>query len=248
MSNLFNTFLVQPLFNALMALYATIAFDDIGLAIIFLTIAIRVIFYPLFYKSYKNQTLLQKIQPEIKKIQKKFKGNKEHQAQELLRLYKENNVNPFSGFFLILIQLPILIALYRVFLGGFAVDKLNNLYSFVIVEAPINVSFLSLIDLSKTNIIIVGLAAIAQFFHGKISLPKKAENSEVSAAERIGKQMMFIGPILTLVILYSLPSAIGLYWLTSSGFSVIQQFFINKSLNKENTKNGELSNTSEENI
>jgi len=230
MSELFHTLLTQPLLNALVFLYQTVTFKDLGLAIILLTVIIRLVLYPLFYKSYRNQTLLQKIQPEVKKIQHDHKGDRERQAQALLSLYKQHKVNPFSGFFLLLIQLPILIALYRVFLKGFGGEALGDLYDFIPTPTEVNNTLLGLIDLGKPNIIIVGLSAAAQYLQSRLSLAKNPKNQESSGAERITKQMTFIGPILTIVVLYSLPAVVGLYWLTTSAFSVIQQIFINRSL------------------
>jgi len=232
---MFHTFLYQPLFNALVFLYEYVTFQDVGLAIIVLTLVIRLILYPLFYKSFHNQTVLQKLQPEIKRIQSSNKGNKEKQAQELLALYKENKVNPFSSFLVILVQLPILFALYRVFLNGFSPDAFVDLYSFL--EAPVATSntFLGLIDLAKSNILIVALAALAQYFQGRLALGRQGvKTGEESTAQRLGKNMMYIGPGITVVLLYTLPSAIGLYWLTTSAFSIVQQVLINRSLAKKN--------------
>lgn len=235
MSEIFHTFLTEPLLNALVLLYQTVALKDLGLAIIFLTVIIRLILYPLFYKSYKNQTLLQKIQPEIKKIQHDHKHDRERQAQAMLALYKEHKVNPFSGFFLLLIQLPILIALYRVFLKGFSAEALGGLYSFIPAPTEVNNTLLGLIDLNEPNIIIVGLAAAAQYLQSRLSLAKKSQGQEGSQAEKIARQMTFIGPILTLVVLYSLPAAVGVYWFITSAFSVVQQIFINRSLKNYGT-------------
>src|SRR3989344_8721224 len=131
MGNFFNIILYQPLFNALVSLYNTVAFQDLGVAIILLTFVVRVILYPLFYHSFKNQTLMQKIHPEIQKIQHNHKGNREKQAQALMELYKQHKVNPFSGFFLILVQLPVLIVLYQLFLKGLNPETFTNLYSFI---------------------------------------------------------------------------------------------------------------------
>ena len=116
MGSLFNEILYKPLYNALVFLYQYITLEDLGLAIILLTILIRFILYPLFYKSIKSQALLQKIQPEIQKIQHNHKDNREKQAQELMALYRQHKVSPFSSFLMILVQLPVLIALYRLFL------------------------------------------------------------------------------------------------------------------------------------
>lgn len=231
MGNFFNTILYQPLFNALVFLYNTVAFQDLGLAIIFLTFVVRVILYPLFYHSFKNQTLMQKIQPEIQKIQHDHKGNREKQAQALMELYRHHKVNPFSGFFLILVQLPILIVLYQLFLKGITPEAFSNLYSFVPVPEQINHSFLGLIDLQTKSILIVVLAAVLQYFQGKLSLPKTASvGGQDSPAAKIGRSMIFIGPVLTIVILSTLPAAVGLYWFASSAFSIFQQLIINKQL------------------
>lgn len=240
MSSLFNEILYRPLFNALVLLYSYITFEDLGLAIILLTILIRFLLFPLFYKSFKNQALIQKIQPEIQKIQHLHKGNREKQAQELLALYQQHKVNPFSGFLMIFAQLPILIALYQLFLKGFSEAAFSNLYSFVSAPASIHNTLLGLVDLSSKNVIIVVLAVVVQYFQGKLSLPKQVKGEETPPAMKIGRQMVIIGPILTFVILRSLPSAIGLYWLVSSIFSMVQQVIINRNINKPKAINQKL--------
>lgn len=239
MASLFNTILYQPLFNSLVFLYQYVAFEDLGLAIILLTIIIRFILFPLFYKSFKSQTLMQKLHPEIQKIQHSHKDNREKQAQALMELYRVNKVNPFSSFLMILVQLPILIALYRLFLEGFSPESFNNLYSFIAKPEHLNSSFLGLVDLSSKNMIIVLLAAVVQYFQGKLSLPKvdKNQGQEMMPASKIGRQMVIIGPILTFVILRGLPSAIGVYWLTTSIFSIFQQIYINKQVYGNDNRN-----------
>lgn len=137
-------------------------------------------------------------------------------------LYREHRVNPLSSFLLILVQLPILIALYQVFMKGLSIEA-----------GFLELSFLGLIDLSEKSAIIVGLAAAAQYFQGKLSIIKSEKPfKDLTPAERMGRQMIYLGPILTVIFLYffNLPSAVGLYWLTTSLFSVIQQIIINKRL------------------
>ncbi len=242
MSSFFNTILYQPLFNTLVVLYKYVAFEDLGLAIIFLTILIRLILYPLFYKSFQNQTIMQRIQPLIQKIQHEHKENKEKQAQALMQLYKAHQVNPFSGLLLILVQLPILIVLYQLFLKGLTMESFTNLYSFITAPAQLNHTFLGLLDLSTKSILIVVLSAVIQYFQGRISLPKADDSS--SPAARVGRSMVYVGPIMTVLILSSLPSAIGLYWLTSSAFSIAQQIIINKKLNNVGAIQGTSQKTS----
>ncbi|KKS82538.1 MAG: Sporulation associated-membrane protein [Candidatus Wolfebacteria bacterium GW2011_GWC1_43_10] len=242
MSYLFNEFLYRPLLNLLFLIYNNI-WADLGVAIILLTIIIRLILLPLFYKSAKDQTIIQKITPRIKEIQKNHKDNKEKQVREIMAVYKEHKVNPLSGFLLMLIQLPILIALYRVFWKGLSSDIFKLLYPFVGVPENISHSFLGLVDLNQKSLAIVIIAALAQYFQSKLLMSVGKKNSKsvgnegaAAVAEKISRQMVFLGPVLTFVILYSLPSAVGIYWLTTSVFSVIQQIVINKRLGKRNER------------
>ncbi len=219
MSELFNKILYQPLFNVLVFLYQYLG--DLGVAIIILTVLIRVVLFPLFYKGAKDQAIMQRLAPKIKEIQTNHKNNREEQAKALMGLYREHKVNPLSSFLLILVQLPILIALYQVFMKGLVGPDFLDL------------NFLGLIDLSKKSAIIVGLAAVAQYFQGKLSIIKSEKLfKDLTPMERMGRQMIYLGPILTIIFLYffNLPSAVGLYWLTTSLFSVIQQIIINKRL------------------
>ncbi|MEK7168190.1 MAG: YidC/Oxa1 family membrane protein insertase [Patescibacteria group bacterium] len=219
MIELFNKILYQPLFNVLVFLYQYLG--DLGVAIIILTVLIRVVLFPLFYKGAKDQAIMQRLAPKIKEIQTNHKNNREEQAKALMGLYREHKVNPLSSFLLILVQLPILIALYQVFMKGLVGPDFLDL------------NFLGLIDLSKKSAIIVGLAAVAQYFQGKLSIIKSEKLfKDLTPVERMGRQMIYLGPILTIIFLYffNLPSAVGLYWLTTSLFSVIQQIIINKRL------------------
>src|SRR3989344_3406890 len=170
---MFQTLLLDPLFNALVFFYNTIAFQDLGLAIIFLTVFIRTILFPFFYKSARNQILIQRLQPELEKIQHDHKHDKEKQAQAMMDLYKKHNVNPLSGILMLLVQLPILIAIYQVFLHGFSPETLERLYSFIYRPDHLNATLLGLLNMEERSIVMVSLSAIAQYFQGSLALPKK---------------------------------------------------------------------------
>ncbi len=234
MSYVYNLILYQPLLNVLIFFYNTIALGDLGLAIIFLTVLIRLILFPIFHKSARHQAAMQRIQPELKKIQELHKGNREKQTQATLDLYKQHKVNPFSGFLLLLVQLPILIAIYQIILKSLKPGFLSGLYGFVHAPLMINPTFLGLINLGERSIIVVALAALAQYFQGKLSLlpPQKAGASD--PAQKISRQMVIVGPVVTLVIFYNLPAAIGLYWFTTTLFSIFQQIIINRQ--RENAR------------
>jgi YidC/Oxa1 family membrane protein insertase len=226
MSTLFHLILTQPLFNLLVVLYKYVTFADLGLAIIALTIVVRFALYPIFYKGLKSQMVMQKIQPEITKAQQENKGDKEKQAKALMDVYKRNKVNPFSSILYVFAQLPLLIAIYRIFLQGLNEDSFKNLYSFVSAPEVVNHQFLGILDISQPSMIIVALAVIAQYYQSKTAMAKQTS----ATAAPMMKYMMYIGPLLTLLILPKLPAAIGLYWLTTSVFSIFQQLLINKQL------------------
>lgn len=230
MKNLFYLLFVKPLVDSLVFLYNYVAFQDLGIAIILLTFAIRLVLFPLFYKGFKNQTVLQKLQPEIEKIQQLHKHDREKQGLAMMELYRQHKVNPFSSFLVILIQLPILIGLYNVFLNP---------------PVGLNSSFLGLIDLKDSNLFIVLISAVLQYFQGKLSLPKIKSGQEKSSSFKIAKNMVLLGPLITVLILYNLPSAIGLYWLATTIFSIGQQLYINKRVNKEDSHGTDKTNNNQ---
>lgn len=227
MGALFNEILYRPLLNALVFLYNTIAFKDMGVAIIMLTVGVRVALAPFFHKSMKHQTVLQRLQPAIKKIQHDHKDNREKQAQALMELYREHQVNPFAGILLIFLQLPILIALYQVFRDIHAIPP-EALYSFITFPSVVQPLFLHLINLQERSIILIGLAALAQYIQGRISLSGKRGEK----AEGFARQMVFMGPALTILFFWSFPAALGLYWCATSIFSLGQQFMIQRALRR----------------
>lgn len=230
LTKLFGILLYHPLFNSLILLYDYIPGHDFGIAVILLTIIIRFILYPVSVKALNSQRAIQRLQPKIQEIQKKYKDNKEQLAKETLELYRKEKINPFSGLFLAIIQLPILIALYTVFWKGLNPEELSVLYKFVLNPGQINAVFLGIIDLSKPNFIFAVLAGVLQFFQTKMLTPPKIteKKNEPDFSQMMQKQMLYIFPILTVIILLNLPSAIGLYWIVSGIFSIGQQYFLLK--------------------
>ncbi|MEK7479273.1 MAG: YidC/Oxa1 family membrane protein insertase [Patescibacteria group bacterium] len=220
MSAFFHAVFYEPLLQALVWLYTYAAFKDFGLAVIMLTILVRIVLFPLFYKGVKQQVLIQKIHPKIKEIQERHKDNKEKQAMELMELYKKHGVNPFSSILVLIIQLPIVIGLYQVILKEISSGLFDNFL------------FLGFIDVRKTSIWIAIAATILQYIQGRISMPKKSAGKEGGAAE-FGKMMVYVGPALTLIILTRFASALGLYWITTTLFSLGQQVYIMKTLKKK---------------
>ena len=230
----FDIVLYQPLFNGLILLYQYLPGQDFGIAVIVLTVLIRLILYPLGTKGIRMQKALSELQPKMKEIQEKFKQDKEKQAKAMMELYQKEKVNPFSGCLPILVQLPIIIALYRVFWKGLQPEQLAYLYSFVPSPGVINSSFLGFIDLAVPCIGLAFLAGILQFFQTKMISPsiskkasKKTKGNDPMAgfSDIMQKQMLYFFPFFTVLILWKLPSAIGLYWIVFTLFAIIQQHF-----------------------
>lgn len=220
MTALFNSYIYEPILSVLLFIYNSIAFTDLGIAIILLTIFIRVVLFPLFYKGAKDQAIMQKLQPHIKKIQLDHKDNKEEQAKLLLDLYKKYSFNPFFGIFSVVIQLPIFFALFKMF--G---QELGNL-------GIANTMMFGVLDLGTKGFILPVIAAGLQYIQGKLSLPNIKTQAGDNPMASMGKMMIYIGPILTLLIFSNLPSALSVYWIVSSLFAVVQQIYINKKLPK----------------
>lgn len=227
--NIFTEFLYRPLFNLLVFLYNTVSFSDVGLAIVILTVLIRLALWPLSQKAIRSQKSLQDLQPRVKEIQAKHKDNKALQSQELMALYKENKVNPFSGCLPIIVQFPILIALYRVFLKGFDAATLSLLYPFIKNPEIINPISLGFMDLSQPNKVIALAAGALQFWQARMMTPKKnlagaPKGSDEFMAQAISKQTLYFLPVLTVIISWSLPAGLALYWSVTTLFTVLQQY------------------------
>lgn len=248
LSFVFNDLLYYPLFNLMVFLYNAIPGQDIGIAIIGVTLITRLVLYPMNTKAIKSQKQLQEIQPKMKEVQAKYKNDKEKQAKELMALYQKHKINPMSGCLPILIQFPILIALYQVFLNGFKDESLSILYPFVTNPGHINPMFFGLINLSETNIALAVVAGGLQYFQTKMLMgnkkeeeKKKEEDKKEKTAEEktqdfvqsVSKQMIYLMPVMTFVFAMTFPSGLALYWATTTLFAIIQQFFIIRKQEKE---------------
>lgn len=234
---LFHEFIYQPLYNILIFLYNIVPGGDFGIAIILITILLRTILVPVYKKQIESQQKLQILQPKIKELQEKHKHDKERQTKELMELYKEHKTNPFSGCLPLIIQLIFLIAIYRILMNissSGLVASPEELYSFISNPGSINQFFLFIVDLTKPSIVIAVLAATAQYFQTKMLMSsqpqkeKKSSGEEMDFAQIMSKQMLYLGPVLTLIIGIKFPAGLSLYWLTSTLFMLAQQIMLSK--------------------
>lgn len=239
----FNTILYEPLLNGLVLLYQYLPGRDFGIAVIVFTIAVRVLLSPFMASSIKSQKAISELQPKIQEVQQKFKDDKEKQARETMALYQKEKINPFGGCLPLLIQLPILIALYQVFWKGFRPEEMARLYSFVPNPGSLfNPTFLNIVNMAEPSLVLAVLAGITQFVQAKMFSPKIKDNKDAKKQagqfqDMMQKQMLYFFPFFTVFILWKLPSAIGLYWTVNNLFSILQQYLIfNPSRSKTSLK------------
>jgi YidC/Oxa1 family membrane protein insertase len=233
---LYNEILHKPLLNALIWLTAILPFHDLGFAVIILTVAVRFLLFPFTHHSVKAQIKMRTLEPEIAKIREEHKENQQEQGQKIMTLYKEHGVNPFSGCLMLLVQLPILIALYRVFWLGIDIETLpGELYSFVSLPESINTMFLGAINLMEASIIIAALAGITQFIQMKLAMPpSSAPKKEPTAngmpdiSRIMTTQMTYVMPIVIFVIGLRFPAAVSLYWTTMNLFAIIHESIVRR--------------------
>lgn len=241
-STIFNVVLYKPLYNAFIGFIGAFPWIDAGIVVILLTVVVKLILFPLSQKSVRSQIEMKKIQPEIDEIKTKYKDNKQEQALKTMNLYKERGINPFSGIFLALIQLPILIALYLVFYrGGLDVIHTESLYSFIKAPTEVNKFFLGLFDITEKNTILAVVVALGQYLQVKFTMPaiSKVESSKSGPsfqnelAKSMNMQMKYVMPIFMFFIARSFASLVSLYLITSSVFAIGQELYMRKKIAKE---------------
>lgn len=253
MKELWHLLLYQPLVNALIFLYQVL-FHNFGLALIVLTVVIRLALSPLTRSSMEATAKMRELAPELEKLKKKYGKDKQAYAKAQMDFYKQHGANPAAGCLPQIIQLIVLIALYQAFIqvlkiDGDVIQKLNQVLYPRLQLAPetvINTKFFYL-DLGKPDVFhLTGIplplpgffllaAAVAQLVYSKMMTPviaaAKQEATETPGATddmatAMQSQMTYMFPFLTLLIGYSFPSGLVLYWLTFSLLMAVQQYFI----------------------
>lgn len=236
-TTLYQTILYIPLFNLLVFFYNMVPGHDLGLAIILLTLATRIILSPFFVQSIKAQRAMQAIQPKLDALKEKYKDSKEKLGPAIMALYKQEKVSPFSSCLPLLIQLPFLIAVYQVFISGLTKNSFDKLYSFVANPGSLNPLAFGFLDLSEKSVVIAVLAGLAQFWQSKSMMSQKSNKlgqltSSNPMANAMTKQMTYFMPVLTVFIGATLPAGLTFYWFLTTLFSALQQVLLFKKLDK----------------
>lgn len=232
MQSIFSTVFYQPLYNTLVFILSVVPGANEGVAIVLLTLVVRGALLPLSHKSVTSQAKMRSLAPHLGKIKEDHKDDKQEQARKTMELYKEYGINPFSGCLLVVIQLPIIFALYYVFFKGLPHLNAEHLYSFVHLPSEISTMFLG-IDLINKSIIFAFFAACSQYFQIRLSIPAMAPAEKGTKpsfkddfARSFNMQMRYMLPVIVFFISYSISAAVALYWTTSNLFSIAHELYV----------------------
>jgi len=224
----------RPIINTLVFLVSVLPYHSLGFGIILLTLIIKIILLGPNQKALKSQKAMQKIQPELEALKIKYKGDPQKLAQETMGIWQKYKVNPLNSCLPILIQFPILIALFYVVKDNLGMMNPEMLYaplrSFDL--ATINSNFLGILDLAKINLIALPIViGVLQFIQMRLALPSN-KNKEQGAPEPsmalMNKMMQYAMPVMIAFFTASLPAAVGFYWGTSTLFGIGQQVIVNR--------------------
>lgn len=241
-SFVYNELLFRPLFNLLIGITNFLPTHSIGISIILVTLIVRLVLLPASLhqakQMHRNQSKMKEVKHELDKIKEKHKNDKTKQAQATMELYRKAGINPAQGCLPLLIQLPILIALYRVFLIGITPETFQYLYTFVSPPGDIQTVFLG-INLYQPSLRLGILAGLAQFAQMRIFMPTSSTPQPAGSEQTaqlmasMQKNMAYIFPVMTVFIALQLPAALALYWLITTVFALIQQAILKRTLKLE---------------
>jgi YidC/Oxa1 family membrane protein insertase len=249
--NIFDTLLINPMLNVMVAIYQLLTSlhvpSAVGFSIILLTIVIRLLIAPLLHTSLKHQKKMQKLMPELNKLKEKHKGDAKRMQTEQMALFQQHGVNPAAGCLVMIIQIPILIALYNVLLQIFHSPTLQNINSrlyFEWLKLPhmwdthffgISLAKTPSELLSSVGAVVVFAAVLTgalQLIQSKMmmvpaaEMPKKEKKGEPDFATVFQTQSLYLLPLMVGFFAYTLPFGLSLYWNTLTIFGIIQQYMI----------------------
>jgi len=243
---LWNTLLVHPVMN--LTLFGYSLTRDFGFAIVFVTLLIRLALYPLYVTQIRSQRAMQEVAPAMAELKKKYGKDRQRFAEEQMKLYKERGVNPAAGCLPLLLQMPLLIALYNALLQlgcGLGPPPNNEcpglssamietfLYPFLSNPVPAGASldttahWLPWIGagLQKPDIVLAIVAGAVQLIASVMALPAKQVQSD-DPSQRMMQSMVYTFPIMTVFFGATFPAGLALYWITTTVFQIGQQYFV----------------------
>jgi YidC/Oxa1 family membrane protein insertase len=236
---IWHTIFFDPVYNTLVFFVDTVRGGDVGIAIIATVIVVKMILLPLSIKAAKTQKIMRELDPKLKVLKELHKDDKQKQAQEMMQLYKDFNLNPFASILLMFLQIPIILALYFAVSkgGGVMLPQINPdlLYSFIAEPSVVTMNFLGLVDITGRSIVLAIGAGITQFIFTSMTLPKLAAR-EVDAGPNFKEdfmrnmhmQMKYVMPVIIAGVAYTISAAIALYFVVSNLVGIAQEFYVRK--------------------
>ena len=230
MVEIWNLAILNPILNGLIAL-SQLCYNNFGLAIILLTVAVRIVLMPLTFKQTQSTRAMQSMQPKLQELQKKYARNQQKMQQEMMRLYKEAGINPLGCMWPMLIQMPIWIALYQSIMQALAATPENllmlsqHLYSWDIVgqAIPLNEDFLGLkLSQPDPTLILAILVGISMWVQQKMVTAPSTDPKQAQMASMTTMMMPMMFAFFTL----SFPSGLALYWVVSNIIGIVIQYFV----------------------
>jgi YidC/Oxa1 family membrane protein insertase len=237
LGDIFSQLFVRPIFNLVVGITNLMPGHEVAISIIIVTIVIRLLLLPPAIhharQLQRNQEKMKQVKEKLTHIQQQHKNNQAKKAEETMRIYREAGINPASGCLPLLIQLPILFALYRVFLLGIGPETFHLLYSFVGQPHNPQLVFVGL-QLANPSLLLAVIAGSAQFIlmrlAGTAAAPAAQDDQAAQMMAGMQKNMLYIFPAMTVLIAAQVPAALGLYWVVSTLFGIGQHYFFKKYL------------------
>ncbi|MFA4814671.1 MAG: YidC/Oxa1 family membrane protein insertase [Candidatus Gracilibacteria bacterium] len=253
MTKLWRTVIYQPILNTLVGLLIFIPGHYLGLAVILLTIIIRTVLLIPSQKAMKGQQRMQEVQPKLEALKKTHANDQARLAQETMLLWKTHKVNPLSSCLPLLIQLPILIALYSVVRAGLSPDRGLLIYDFMPSFSlhEMNPNFLGFNLLENSLIVFPIVIGALQFLQMHLMQAKQRKKKAATAnateekpasseMDMANKMMKYVMPVMIAVFTAQMPAAVGLYWGTSTFYGILQQLVVNKGGSKPQSPDDEV--------
>ena len=217
--------LVDFVVHILNAIYGVVG--NYGIAIIIVTVLMRIIIFPLTLKQEKSMKKMRELQPELEKIKEKYKNNPQEYQQKTAELYRESGVNPLGGCLPLLIQMPVFVALYWAFSGNAIPADAKFLW--FTLKQPDRLFMIGNLAFNLLPILNVGVTYIQQ------KIMTSATSGQESNQQM--QTMLYMMPLMMLFIFYKMPSGVTLYYLVSGALSLVQQYFILKGRSDDGKDN-----------
>lgn len=238
-SLLWHNVFFDPIYNTLVFFIDVAPRGDVGLAIIATVIIVKTILLPLSVRAAKTQKAMKEIEPKLKELKESHKDDKQAQAKAMMEVYSDANISPFASIALLLIQIPIVFALYFSVArgGGVPLPDINVdlLYSFIPTPTTVNTNFLEWVDITGRSLILAALAGITQFFQIHLTLPKLGPKKQTDTPDlkeefvrNMHLQMRYVMPVIITVAAYTISAAIALYFFVSNVVGILQELYIRK--------------------